>query len=218
MAINPQSVDRVQPADAGGSAFRVRLLDALATSIEVRGYRASTIADIVGIARTSRRTFYQEFSGKEDCFIELLRRANTSMIDEIVAAVDPDAGWASQIRQAIGAYVKSIEMDPAITLSWIRELPALGTSARPVQRHAMEELIRTLVMLTSTPQMRATGVETVSRSMATLLLGGLRELTAVAVEDGRPINSMTGTMVEACIALLGPRPDVPRTQLPKQQE
>jgi AcrR family transcriptional regulator len=209
MATNPQSVDQLQPADAGGSAFRVRLLDALATSIAQRGYRASTIADIVSIARTSRRTFYQEFSGKEDCFIELLRRANTTMIDEIVAAVDPDAEWTTQIEQAIGAYVRSIEMDPAITLSWIRELPALGTSARPVQRHAMEELIRTLVALTSTRQMSAAGVTTVTLPTAILLLGGLRELTAVAVEDGHSVVPMTETMVAACIALLGPRGSSP---------
>ena len=43
--------------------FRVRLLDGLATSIGERGYRASTVADIVRHARTSKRTFYDQFAG-----------------------------------------------------------------------------------------------------------------------------------------------------------
>ncbi|MGV0624231.1 helix-turn-helix domain-containing protein, partial [Mycobacterium kansasii] len=43
--------------------FRLRLLDGLATSITERGYRASTVADVVRCARTSKRTFYDHFAG-----------------------------------------------------------------------------------------------------------------------------------------------------------
>ncbi|ORM34088.1 TetR/AcrR family transcriptional regulator [Williamsia sp. 1135] len=186
-------------------SHRARLLNALGVSIEERGYRATTVSDIVREARTSRRTFYQEFGTKEECFIELLHTANTDMIDDIVAAVDPDAPWRTQIRQAVEAYVRSIEARPALTLSWIRELPALGPTARPVQRQAMEDFIQTLIALTDTDRMRAAGISTISRSLALLMLGGLRELTAVAVEDGQPVSDTTETMVDACVALLLPR-------------
>jgi AcrR family transcriptional regulator len=37
--------------------FRRRLLDGLITSIEERGYRDTTVADIVRGAKTSKRTF-----------------------------------------------------------------------------------------------------------------------------------------------------------------
>ncbi|PYE16463.1 TetR family transcriptional regulator [Williamsia limnetica] len=193
------------PEQGGEPSHRARLLDALGASIEERGYRATTVADIVRMARTSRRTFYQEFATKEACFIELLQTANTDMIGDIVAAVDPDSPWRSQIRQAIEAYVRSIEARPALTLSWIRELPALGPAARPVQRRAMEDFIQTLIALTDTDHMHAAGISTISRSLALLMLGGLRELTAVAVEDGQPVSDTTETMVDACVALLLPR-------------
>src|SRR3984885_6292881 len=45
--------------------FRQRLLDGLAASITERGYRARTIADIVRHARTSKRTFYDQFESNE---------------------------------------------------------------------------------------------------------------------------------------------------------
>ncbi len=61
-------------ADDAASPFRRRLLDGLAASIGERGYRDTTVADIVRHARTSKRTFYGQFSSKEECFIELLRR------------------------------------------------------------------------------------------------------------------------------------------------
>ena len=189
---------------AGNNEFRLRLLEALAESITERGYRATTVADIVKHARTSRRTFYQEFTSKENCFIELLRVTNTQIIDAIVAAVDPDADWADQIRQAIGSYIRSMDSHPAMTLCWIRELPALGEDARPIQRQAIDDFIRTVVELTGTQQMRAAGVEPVTTEMAILLLGGLRELTASTVENGRPVADIEDTALQACFALLGP--------------
>ena len=97
--------DNWQPAvgDDAASPFRRRLLDGLADSIGERGYRDSTVADIVRHARTSKRTFYGEFSSKEECFVELLWSGNQEMIAKIRGAVDPEADWREQIRQAVHA-------------------------------------------------------------------------------------------------------------------
>jgi AcrR family transcriptional regulator len=193
-----------QTSPSGNSDFRLRLLEALGESIAERGYRATTVADIVRYAKTSRRTFYQEFTSKESCFVELLHVTNTQNIAAIVAAVDPDADWDDQIRQAIGSYVRSMDSHPAMTLCWIRELPALGEGARPIQQQAINNFTQTIIALTDTPQMRAAGVEPVSTEMAIVLLGGLHELTANAVENGRPVADIEATALRACFALLGP--------------
>ena len=37
--------------------------------------------DIVRYARTSKRTFYSQYSSKEDCFIELLRKNNDGWLN-----------------------------------------------------------------------------------------------------------------------------------------
>ncbi|MDP9168957.1 MAG: TetR/AcrR family transcriptional regulator, partial [Actinomycetota bacterium] len=80
--------DKVQD---NGTAFRRRLLDGLADSIAERGYRATTVADVVRYAKTSKRTFYDEFASKEECFVELLAANNDDLITGITAAVDPHA-------------------------------------------------------------------------------------------------------------------------------
>ena len=71
-------------------------------SIGERGYRDTTVADIVRHARTSKRTFYEQFASKEECLIELLRRNNEDADRQDPAAVDPEADWQQQIRQAVG--------------------------------------------------------------------------------------------------------------------
>jgi AcrR family transcriptional regulator len=186
-------------------AFRHRLLDGLAVSIGERGYRDTTVADIVRHARTSKRTFYEQFASKEECLIELLRTNNEVLIANIQAAVDPEAQWQDQIRQAAEAYVDHIGARPAITLSWIREAPALGAVARPLHRLAIEQLTDMLVDLTDSPGFRRAQLPPISRPLALILLGGLRELTALFVEDGHDLSGIVEPANAAAIAILGRR-------------
>lgn len=201
------TVDTAVPGDAPAESdpFRLRLLDGLAASIGERGYRASTVADVVRHARTSKRTFYDQFASKEECFLELLRADIEKLGESIVAAVDPEADWHRQIRQAVEAYVGHMEARPAITLSLIRELPSLGDVARPVQRRGVQLLSNLLIDLSASPGFRRAELPPLTAPLAVILLGGLRELTALSVEDGRPVREIVEPAVDASIALLGPR-------------
>jgi AcrR family transcriptional regulator len=184
---------------------RQRLLDGLGAAIGENGYPETTVADIVRLARTSRRTFYEQFPSKQACYIALLTDANAQMVRRVTAAVDPSAPWAVQVRQAVQAWIDCAESATAITVSWIRDLPALGAAARDVQRSAMEALVVMIQTLCDTHEWRSIGVGPVSRPLAIMLLGGLRELIATTVEDGGRISDITEVAVQASIALLGPR-------------
>ncbi|GAA4629630.1 TetR/AcrR family transcriptional regulator [Actinoallomurus vinaceus] len=188
--------------DTGG--FRRRLLDGLAASIADKGYRTTTVADVVRRARTSRRTFYEHFASKEECFVALLTDANTGMIRQISASVDQTAPWRDQVRQAVEAWIAGAESEPSLTLSWIRDVPSLGDAARRLQRDMMEAFATMIQTLCDTDELRAAGVGPVSRQLAIMLLGGLRELTATTVEDGGRIRDITEVAVQSSIALLGP--------------
>jgi AcrR family transcriptional regulator len=184
------------------STPRQRLIDGLTASIEAVGYRDTTVADIVRHARTSRRTFYEQFAGKDACFVALLTDENAKMVRQISAAVDPAAPWEDQVRQAVEAWIACAESSPVITVSWIRDLPSLGSAARQLQRELMEAFIVMLRTLWDTDEYRALGVGPVTRQLAITLLGGLRELIAATVEDGGRVNDITEVAVRASVALL----------------
>jgi AcrR family transcriptional regulator len=198
--------DSAGAADSATDDPRSRLLDGLAASIADNGYRTTTVAEIVRRARTSRRTFYEHFSDKEACFVALLTDANAQMIRQIYAAVDPAVPWPRQVRQAVEAWIASAESRPAITLSWIRDVPALGAGARRLQRDTMEAFITMIQTLCDTDAWRVVRSGPVSRELAVMLLGGLRELTATTVEDGGKVSDITELAVHASTALLGPSP------------
>jgi AcrR family transcriptional regulator len=201
------SVDTTERADVSDPAganppFRGRLLDGLAESIRERGYRETTVADIVRHAKTSKRTFYGQFASKDDCLLELLDIDNERMIADIRSAVDPLADWHAQVEQAIDSYIGTIESRPPIWLTWIREFPALGDAARAVQRRGMQRFTDMLVELSANPGFARADLPPISRPLALILLGGLRELTALTLEDGADIRGIADTAVAASAALL----------------
>ena len=187
-----------------GVDFRQRLLDGLAASIAEVGYRDTTVADIVRLAKTSRRTFYEHFASKETCLTALITDANDEMIRHISAAVDPSAPWPDQVRHAVEAWLACADSQPAVFHSWIRDIPSLGALSRDLQRDLMENFIVMVQTLTDNEGLRALGIGRVSRPLAIVLLGGLRELIAATVEDGVAVTAITETAVQAAMALLGP--------------
>ena len=192
-------------ADEDKGNFRQRLLDALEASIAEDGYPRTTVADIVRRARTSRRTFYEYFDSREACFVALLTDANADQVRQIAAAVDPQAPWRNQVRQAIEAWISSGESRSSLMLSWIRDVPSLGAAARRVQRDGTENFIELVQALADSDAFSAAGIGPVSRQRIIMLLGGLRELAAITVEEGGRASDITEEAVDASIALLAPR-------------
>ncbi|MGE2716400.1 TetR/AcrR family transcriptional regulator [Mycolicibacterium litorale] len=188
------------------SNFRQRLLDALEESIAEDGYQKTTVADIVRRARTSRRTFYEHFDGREACFLALLAEAYAGQVQQISAAVDANSPWRVQVRQAIEAWISSAESRSALMLSATRDLPAIGAAARNLQREVTENFITMVQALGDTDEFHSAGIGPVSRPRVVMLLGGLRELTAITVEDGGRMSDITDEAVAASIALLRPDP------------
>ena len=187
------------------SDFRQRLLDGLEASIAEQGYTKTTVAEIVRRARTSRRTFYEHFTSRDECFVALLSEANADQIQQIRASVDPAAPWQKQVRQAVEAWIASAEARAALMLSWIRDVPALGSAARGLQRDALDHFIDMVDALSDSAEFRSAGIGPVPRRRIIMLLGGLRELTAITVEEGGRLSDVTDEAVEASIALVGHR-------------
>jgi AcrR family transcriptional regulator len=200
------SVTTTEAPAGADTGFRRRLLEGMAASIRDRGYPDTTVADIVRAARTSRRTFYAHFADRQECLGALLYETNQRTIARISQAVDPTAPWAEQARQAVEGWIAAVQADPPITLSWIRDVPALGEDrARRFQRETMAAFVALIQHLTDTPQLRAAGVAPPSDQTAIILLGGLRELIAATVEDGADVETIITPAVEAARLLLGPR-------------
>jgi len=178
----------------------------MADALRERDYHEITVADVVNHARTSKRTFYEHFAGKQECFVALLRDTNERMVRDIASAVRRDAPWREQARQGVEALVASMDRDPAVCLAWMRAAPSLGAAGRALSRDSMDAFVWLIRTLADTPELEAAGVTPPSRPLAIALFGGLRELIAVTLEDGGELSGIVDVATRFVTMILGPRP------------
>jgi AcrR family transcriptional regulator len=182
---------------------RRRLLAGMAAAIAERGYPQVTVADIVRLARTSRRTFYEHFPDKQQCLVALILDSHRRVVAAVAGAVDITAPWTLQVRQAIEAWIEGVRADPDATLNWIRTMPALP-DARQLMRTTLAAYAELIGQLADNPSFARAGVRPPSPQETTMLLGALRELIATTVEDGDDITSIVDVATDFTIRVLAP--------------
>jgi AcrR family transcriptional regulator len=190
---------------AGALSHRERLIGAMATSIEHKGYRETTVADVVRIAHTSRRTFYEHFEDRDACFLALFDAVNDETMERIAAAVSPDQHMDEQVDRALEAYIDSVTAHPALYQSFVRELPGLGRDGADRGLAVVERFARLLIGLVESgraaqPELRA---RPLSMDAAVMIVGGLRELAVISLQQGRDLREIpasAGAMVKAILS------------------
>lgn len=110
---------------------RGRLIDAMAQVVAEKGYAATTVADVVERAGVSRRTFYEQFSDKEACFLAAYDVGLAVVIGRIKQAVEvsPTAGWREQARSGVEAFLALLASEPAFARALQLEILTAGPAA-----------------------------------------------------------------------------------------
>jgi AcrR family transcriptional regulator len=165
---------------------RLRLLEGFAAAISEKGYAVATIADIVRHARVSKRTFYEQFPGKEACLLATYAAVTRAIRESMRAAFEENEakGWPAQLGGALDAYVTALESAPALTRACLVEMAAAGPKALKLRRQVHEEFAALLRDLVDRARKRHPELRAVSASMATAIVGGIDELLLAQVELG----------------------------------
>jgi AcrR family transcriptional regulator len=181
---------------------RGRLLEGLAESIREKGLASTQITDIVRHASASRTTFYNCFEDKEACFAELAEVLSDAALAEVEAAVDTAAPWDRQVDQAIDAYLGMLVAEPAMTVTFSRELPTLGARGIAIMRRGIERYAEMLVRIFGSEGMRASGVADVTMDKAVMIIGGLNEMIVRTVDRGGSVQDLAPVAKEIVKAVL----------------
>src|ERR1700750_933600 len=77
---------------------RSRLVEAVGRAVADKGYGAATIDDIVRGAGVSKKTFYEHFRDKEDCFLAAYESGVEALLEAIAAAQADEPTRMSLVR------------------------------------------------------------------------------------------------------------------------
>ena len=142
--------DRLPPGRHGFSRVfvaenqRERLLNGVVEAVAEHGYNATTIAGITAAAKISRRTFYEYFEGKEDCFAAAYEMIEAHVLDSMLAAPGSGEEWPERVRARLAALLSVLARDSAVARCFLIEPLAAGGEIAARYREAMQLLAGTL--------------------------------------------------------------------------
>jgi AcrR family transcriptional regulator len=112
---------------------RERLIAGIAEAIAENGYSGTTIAHITRAAAVSRRTFYEHFSSKDECFVAAYDTVMKELQERVSAAFDEGDEWPQAIRAGIEAMLQFLAAEP--NLARLCMVEALVAGPAVVERY-----------------------------------------------------------------------------------
>lgn len=113
---------------------RQRLLAAMAEVAAERGAANVTVAHVVSRAGVSRRTFYELFEDRDDCFMAACDQALARAAAAVVPAYESTGRWRERVRATLAALLAFFDEEPGMARLLVVE--ALGASPPMLARRA----------------------------------------------------------------------------------
>jgi AcrR family transcriptional regulator len=104
---------------------RERLIAGLAEAVSENGYAGTTIAHITRHAAVSRRTFYEHFNSKDECFVAAYDAVMSELRQRVAEAFGQEDEWPQAVRAGIAAMLEFLAAEPHLArLSMVEALVA----------------------------------------------------------------------------------------------
>jgi AcrR family transcriptional regulator len=123
---------------------RARMLTAMAQEIAERGAANVSVAHVVGRSGVSRRTFYEIFDDREDCFLAAFDDALEHVAAVVIPAYETPGSWQVRVRAALTALLECLDYDPASGRLLIVEGLAAGPKALARRRRVLATIVSVL--------------------------------------------------------------------------
>jgi AcrR family transcriptional regulator len=120
---------------------RARMLSAIVEVASERGAAGVTVADVVSRSGVSRRTFYEIFSDREDCFLAAFDDAITRIANEVIPAYEQPAIWREKIRAGLCALLEILDYEPGMGRLVIVETLGAGPNALERRSRVLAQVI-----------------------------------------------------------------------------
>jgi AcrR family transcriptional regulator len=119
---------------------RGRMLAAAVDAVDDVGYAGMTVAQVISRARVSRKTFYDVFADREDCFLAAFEQAMEQAGELVGEAYAGEANWREGIRAGLARLLALMDDEPALTKLCVVEALAAGERVLERRAAAMEQL------------------------------------------------------------------------------
>ena len=151
---------------------RNRIHQAMIEVVSKRGYPETRVVDVIGVAGVSRKTFYELFESKEDCFLAAYDVLLENLLGEATNAFESRPGdpWPQRIAAALEALLEHLADHPDEARFSIVEVLAAGPKALARRDAALRQFTGFLESGRSESSVDLPGITSIA------VAGGINEL------------------------------------------
>ncbi len=203
---SPFGVRHRTAREAVVASQRGRILEAMVKAVAKKGYAKTTLTDVVAVASVSRRTFYEQFRDKEECFLAAfdtgLRFLFARMQQEFAAQPSPD--WREHIRVNFETYLATLAAEPAFAKVVHVDALAAGEQARARWAELLRRLVAFFRTVHETARAEDPRIPPVNDEALLVLCGGVPEVVREYVRTGRvaELPSLAPALTDLAIAII----------------
>jgi AcrR family transcriptional regulator len=173
---------------------RARLNAAMVQVAAGEGYLQSTVEDVLARAAVSRRTFYEHYDNKQQCFLAALDdvlgdwwRQAVDATRRATGGKGPPRALTDRLRLALRTLFALVERDPlGAQMIFVESLNCGSAGLRRLEQ-TVDELEGTVAKSFETPH----GRPALPRAIATVIIGGVLEIITLRLRHER-----TGELAE----------------------
>jgi AcrR family transcriptional regulator len=137
----PGGGGEVLPRERVSEVQRARMLAAARQVVASEGYAQMSVERVVARAGVSRKTFYDLFENREDCFIAAFDDAVAHAQRIVREAYESQTGWRERIRAGLAALLALLDEEPELRSVCVVE--ALAAGPRVLEHRA--RILRVLI-------------------------------------------------------------------------
>jgi AcrR family transcriptional regulator len=168
------------PAEEVARQQRLRLMAGVLDAVGEQGYVATSVADVLSRAGVSRRTFYEHFSDKEDCFLNAFEHVAAITRDAVRNAFQTHDDWRRALRSGLDVFLRTAAENPRFTRACLVEILAVGHEGLRRRDAAMEPFQRFF----DAGRREAPDGVTIPETVTETLVGGILEMVSGRVMRG----------------------------------
>jgi len=200
-ATSEAGCDRPPDGVLSRATQRERLLDGMARTVARRGYAATPVAEVLKAAGVSRRTFYEQFADKEDCFLAAYDAIAGACTRRLVLAYHGGDGWTDGLACAYDALLRTLAAEP--DFAHLGVVGVLGAGPRALARR--DATLRRLARFVLFTRERADPVVAPPALVGQAIVGGIHELVYSRIVQGeaRELPQLGGELLRFTELLLG---------------
>lgn len=121
---------------------RARVLNAMFSVVSERGAGSVSVADIVARSGISRRTFYEVFVDREDCFLAGLDNALRLVGARVIPAYEAPGRWQERIRGGLVELLSCLDQQPQVARLLLVDASGMGSGALERRDQVIAHLVK----------------------------------------------------------------------------